>query len=66
VLNQIDPVNFFDLFGVFFPAVTGVLAGASRSAELKEPQRDIPRGTLAAQISTSVMCKSHAFVVLAL
>ncbi|KAI8622558.1 amino acid permease-domain-containing protein [Chytriomyces sp. MP71] len=46
---------FFAMFGIFFPAVTGVLAGSSRSAELENPRRDIPRYTISAQISTSIL-----------
>ncbi|KAJ3325822.1 hypothetical protein HDU76_013064 [Blyttiomyces sp. JEL0837] len=48
VRGNVDSVTFFDLFGIFFPAVTGVLAGASRSGELRDPQRHIPQGTLSA------------------
>ncbi|KAJ3192212.1 hypothetical protein HK101_006897 [Irineochytrium annulatum] len=53
--GYVGSVTFFDLVGVFFPAVTGVLAGSSRVGELEDPQRDIPRGTLAAHLSTSLM-----------
>ncbi|KAJ3106964.1 hypothetical protein HDU97_005245 [Phlyctochytrium planicorne] len=60
--GEIDNVSLFDLFGVFFPAVTGVLAGSSRSGELEDPQRDIPRGTLLAHFVTT--CIYYAFVLL--
>ncbi|KAK7068981.1 hypothetical protein SK128_015899 [Halocaridina rubra] len=63
---RIDPVtgehqNFFSVFGVFFPACIGILAGASISGDLKDPSTAIPKGTLLGIIITYL---SYIFFIL--
>ncbi|KAK8451900.1 hypothetical protein SEVIR_5G024400v4 [Setaria viridis] len=54
--------DFNALLGLFFPAVTGIMAGSNRSASLKDTQRSIPVGTLNATLSTTVMYLISVFL----
>ncbi|PZC84037.1 bumetanide-sensitive sodium-(potassium)-chloride cotransporter isoform X1 [Helicoverpa armigera] len=56
-LNQ----DFFSVFAIFFPSVTGIQAGANISGDLKDPASAIPKGTLLALLISMV---SYAAMVL--
>ncbi|XP_054467650.1 solute carrier family 12 member 2-like [Anoplopoma fimbria] len=49
-----DEETFFSMFAIFFPAATGILAGANISGDLTDPQSAIPKGTLLAILITGI------------
>ncbi|XP_036610495.1 solute carrier family 12 member 7 isoform X2 [Trichosurus vulpecula] len=49
-----DIMTYFTmLVGIYFPSVTGIMAGSNRSGDLRDAQKSIPTGTILAIATTS-------------
>ncbi|KAL3859055.1 hypothetical protein ACJMK2_009291 [Sinanodonta woodiana] len=55
--------SFMVLIAIYFPSVTGILAGSNRSGDLQDAQKSIPIGTIIATSVTSMIYISCALFV---
>jgi amino acid transporter len=55
--------NVFTMFALFFPAATGIMAGANMSGDLKDPDRSLPIGTFGAIAVTGLIYLSLVFLL---
>ncbi len=58
-----DGISFWVAFAIFFPACTGITAGANMSGDLKNPESSIPKGTLLAIVFTLFIYLLQMFLV---
>uniref|UniRef100_A0A8C6UJA1 Solute carrier family 12 member 5a n=1 Tax=Neogobius melanostomus TaxID=47308 RepID=A0A8C6UJA1_9GOBI len=58
-----DITSFFTLLvGIYFPSVTGIMAGSNRSGDLRDAQKSIPVGTICAITTTTIVYMSSVIL----
>jgi solute carrier family 12 (sodium/potassium/chloride transporter), member 2 len=61
LLGSFPDGNFWYIFAVFFPAVTGVMAGIGLSGSLRDPRSSIPKGTMGGILVTMAIYLALAY-----
>ena len=56
-------VTLWTMFALFFPAATGIMAGANMSGDLAKPSRAIPNGTLLSILVTAIVYAGFAILL---
>ena len=63
VNGSMKEYGFFSVFAIFFPAVTGIMAGANISGLLKDPANNIVQGTFLSIGISTLVYSAMAFII---
>ena len=60
VIGRFPEASLLECFALFFPAATGIMVGVGMSGSLERPSESIPKGTMAAWLTTLVVYATGA------